>query len=101
MSIFTKILSPIITPLIRKEIKRVMEKFIGPIKELILGILERKKGTKFLATVAALGAIVYLHMQGHATATSDIVIGGVLAFYYLADILSKWNQCDCDMEDDQ
>jgi len=99
MSIFKKALGWLIRPIIKMEVKHLMKDFIQPLKDLVLGILERKRGTKLLATVAALGAIVYLHTQGVATTTSDIVVGAILVAYYVADILAKKDYFLCADDD--
>jgi len=66
-----------------------MKEFIQPVIDLVNAILLRKEGTKFLATVAALVAIYMMHANQIATVASDIIVGAIVAVYYVADIYYK------------
>lgn len=83
------IISAIIRKLIEKELKKKMEKIIQPVLDLIKTLVQPQQGTKFLITVAGMGAIYMMHKAVIATTTSDIVIGVMVAVYYAADIIHK------------
>ena len=67
----------------------MMKDLIQPILDLVKALVQPQQGTKFLITVAAIGAIVYLHSKGIATDASDITIATLAAVYYVADIFHK------------
>ena len=83
------ILSPIIKSLIIKELKSLMKDFIQPILDLVKTLVQPEKGTKFLITLAGLGAIYYMHSSTIATDASDVVIAIVVVAYFVADIFHK------------
>jgi hypothetical protein len=86
MSIFT----PIIKPLIIRELKKLMKDFIQPILDLIKSLVQPQQGTKFLVTVAAIGGIVYLAMQGFVAGDAVVwAIAAIAILYYIADIFHK------------
>lgn len=66
-----------------------MKELIQPFLDLIKNLVQPEKGTKFLVTVAAIGAIFFMHKYAISTMESDIVIGGLAAVYYIADIHYK------------
>ncbi len=66
-----------------------MKDFIQPILDLIKSLVQPESGTKFLITIAGLAAIYFLHANELATDTTDIVIGLMVAVYYVADIFHK------------
>lgn len=69
--------------------RSIVKDLIQPILDLVKALVQPQQGTKFLITVAAIGAIVYLHSKGIATTTSDIVLMVIAVIYYLADIFAK------------
>ena len=85
MSIFT----PIIKHFIIKEVKKLMKDLIQPILDLIKALVQPQSGTKFLITIAAMAAIYFMHAKGIATTISDVVLAGMVAVYYVADIYHK------------
>lgn len=62
---------------------------LKPILDLIKELIQPQQGTKFLLTIAALAAIYFLHEKGLSTNTTDIVIGLMVAVYYVADVFHK------------
>ena len=59
MSIFTKILGPIIRPVVKKEVYRIMKEELGPIVTTVLSLAD-KYGTKFLVALIGIGGVGYL-----------------------------------------
>lgn len=79
----------IIRPLIMKTLEGMMKEFIAPILDLIKTLVQPEKGTKFLLTLAGIGAIYFMHSKAIATLSSDVVIGLMVVAYYIADIYHK------------
>jgi hypothetical protein len=83
------LLDPIIAPIVRKEVRNVMKDSIQMVLDLIKSLVQPEKGTKFLVTLACIGAIYYMHTSAISNNTSDMVIGGVAVAYYIADYARK------------
>jgi hypothetical protein len=66
-----------------------MKELFQPVLDLIKMLVQPEKGTKFLVTVAGLAAIYFMHVKTIDNSTSDIVIGVIVAAYYVADIFYK------------
>jgi hypothetical protein len=64
-----------------------MKDFVQPVLDLIKTLVQPQQGTKFLITIVGLAALYFMHKQGVATTSSDIVI-----VYYVADIYHKGNK---------
>ena len=69
-----------------------MKEFIAPILDLIKSLVQPEHSTKFLVTVAGIGGIVYLHVQGISTTSSDIVMAALCAAYFASDLYHKRNK---------
>ncbi len=79
----------IISKLIANEVRKAMKDFIQPILDLIKTLVQPQQGTKFLITIGGLAALFFMHKYGIATTSSDVVIGIMVAAYYVADIFHK------------
>lgn len=67
----------------------MIKDLIQPILDLIKALVQPAHGSKFLITLAGIGAITYLHSKGIATDASDVTVAALAAVYYVADIFAK------------
>lgn len=84
------IIGAIVRKLMEKELKKQMEKFIQPVLDLIEKLVQPEKGTKFLVTIAGIGAIVYLTVQSFVSGDAIVYsIAAIVILYFGADIFHK------------
>ncbi len=86
---FKKLLGKIARPIIKREMEKMMRELVQPFLDLVRDLVQPQQGTKFLVTLASVGSIVFLHMRGFSSTTSDAVVGLMAIAYYLADIWYK------------
>lgn len=66
-----------------------MKDFVQPIIDLVKTLLQREKGTKFLALAIGVGTLAWSHQAKFATLSSDIAIVVLITVYFVADIVAK------------
>ena len=75
------ILSPIIQPLIRRELKKMVIKDLKPGAAIVMQMIE-KFGTKFVLALAAMGGIGYLAYADKVEGWIAVVVMGMVAIGY-------------------
>lgn len=79
----------LIMKVVIRRISEMLTEFIKPILDLIKTLVQPQQGTKFLITIAALGAIYVLQSQKIGDMATTITIGCIVVAYYVADIYHK------------
>lgn len=90
-----KLLSKIFGPLIRREILKIMEKFIQPLFDFLFKLAD-KYGTKFLVALGGIGGSVYLGYADKVDGLYSLVGCVVVAIGYFFARRAQEKDCVCD-----
>ena len=84
----------------------MMKDIVQPLLDTVLRLIQPQQGTKFLVTVAGLGALVFLAMKGLLTPELTWAVPIVIGLYYVSDLLAKTfckpeEPCECEDEPEE